>query len=205
MFIDPSTYTEQFGLGINGSVVDYLEIGGFVLVAGDHRSGSLNEEFRIYAAFVKFNGSVVKNIPVQIQDGAAVVDFVGLFPGQVGYIPAPTNEFFVSTNIGSLAPGASVSITDFNCYPTACPMEIDSVSSAAVRRIAGLVLTLQNGVSQGFSYNTAINNVFGFNTAATATNDHIAINTQSNIEFFQRAASYPAGTALQSSIKLLPI
>jgi len=206
MYIDPATYTEQFGLGVNGSVVDYLEIGGFVLVADDHRSGSLNEEWRIYSAFVKFNGSVVKNIPVQIQGGDAVVDFVGLFPGQVGYIPAPTTEFFVSSNIGALSPGGSVAITDFNCFPTACQMEIDSVSFGAVRRIAGLVINLQNGTSQGFVYNTALNNTWGYNAGGnTATDDHIAINTQSNIEWFQRASAYPAGTPLQTHIRLLPI
>ncbi len=205
MFIDPTVYTKQFGLGVNGSVVDYLEIGSFAFVADNHRSGSLTEDWRIYAAFVKFNGSTVKNIPVQIQGGAAVVDFVGLFPGMVGYIPAPTTEFFVSTNIGGVSPGATSTIVDFNCFPTACDMIIDSVSVGAVRRIAGLQHRLQNGTSAGYSYNTALNNTWGYNVGATATNDHIAINTQSNIEWFQRASAYPAGTPLQTHIKLLPI
>jgi len=205
MYIDPTTYTEEFGLNVNGSVVDYLEIGSFTAVAGAHRSGSLTADWLIYAAFVKFNGSTVSNIPIQIQGGAAAVDFVGLFPGMVGHIPSPTNEFFVSTNIGGFTPGQSQTIVDFNCYPTSVDMEIDSVSVAAVRRIAGLVLTLQNGTSQGFSYNTVINNTWGYSVASTVTDDHLYVNTQSAIQWFQRASAYPAGTALQTRIKLLPI
>lgn len=205
MYIDPATFSESFGLNINGSVMDYLEIGSFTAVAGAHRSGSLTDDWLIYAAFVKFNGSTVQNIPVQIQGGDAAVDFVGLFPGMVGHIPSPTNEFFVSTNIGGFSPGQSQQIVDFNCYPTSVDMEVDSVSVAAVRRIAGLVLTLQNGTSQGFSYNTAINNTWGYSVSSTATNDHLYINTQSKLLWFQRASAYPAGTALQTRIKLLPI
>jgi hypothetical protein len=205
MYIDPATYTESFGLNVNGSIIDYLEIGSFTAVAGAHRSGSLTEDWLIYAAFVKFNGSTVANIPVQIQGGAAAVDFVGFFPGMVGHIPSPTNEFFVSTNIGGFAPGQSQSIVDLNCYPTSVDMEVDSVSVSAVRRIAGLVLRLENGTSQGFSYNTAINNTWGYSTASTTTDDHLFVNTQSKLLWFQRASAYPAGTALQTRIKLLPI
>jgi hypothetical protein len=205
MYIDPTTYTEQLGLGINGSVVDYLEIGNYTLVAGNHRSGSLTEDWRIYAAFVRFNGGVVQNIPVQIQGGAAAVDFVGMFKGMVGYIPAPRTEFDVVRDIGGVSPGSSVTIADLNCYPTACNMIVDSISVGATRRIAGLQHNLENGVSTGYSYNTALNNTWGYNTATTASNDHIFINTQSALLWLQRAASYSAGTKLQTTIKLLPI
>jgi hypothetical protein len=205
MYIDPTTYTESIGLNANGLVVDYLEIGNYVAVAGAHRSGSLTADWAIYAAFVKFNGSTVANIPVQIQGGAAAVDFVGLFTGMAGHIPSPTNEFFVSTNIGGFAPGQEQMIVNLNCYPTSVDIEVDSISIAAVRRIAGLALTLQNGTSQGYSYNTVVNNTWGYSTAATATDDHLYINTQSAIKWFQRASAYPAGTALQTRIKLLPI
>lgn len=205
MYIDPATYTEQLGLGINGSVVDYLEIGNYTLVAGNHRSGSLTEDWRIYAAFVRFNGGVVQNIPVQIQGGAAVVDFVGMFKGMVGYIPAPRTQFDVVRDIGGISPGGSSTIADLNCYPTSCDLVIDSISVAASRRIAGLHHKLENGVSAGYSYTSALNNTWGYSTASTASNDHVYVNTQSKLLWLQRAAAHPAGTKLQTTIKLLPI
>ncbi len=206
MYIDPTTYTEQLGMGINGLVVDYLEIGNYTLVAGNHRSGSLTDDWRIYAAFVKFNGNTVQNIPVQIQGGDAAVDFVGMFKGMVGYIPAPRTQFDVVRNIGGVAPGNAVTIADLNCYPTSCNMIIDSISVGASRRIAGTQHDLQNGVSIAYVYNTALNNTWGYNAGGSSlVDDHIFINTQSRLNWFQRAAAHPAGTKLQTTIKLLPI
>lgn len=205
MFIDSAWYTESIGLLVNGSVVDYLEIGNYIGVAGNHRSGTLTDDWRIYAAFVKFNGSTVANLPIQIQGEAAAVDFVGIFKGMVGYIPSPTTSFDVTVDIAGISPGNTVSIANLNALPTSVGVVIDSISAGATRRIAGLYHTLENSVSAGYSYNTSLNNTWGYSTNSTTSNDHVFINTQCNVLYFQRAAAHPAGSKLSTTIKLLPV
>jgi hypothetical protein len=201
--INSSDYTEQIGIGQGGGGTDYLEIGNFILVAGGNRSGNVGDAWKIYAAFIKFDDATLTNLNLRVQNSDTYVDFVGLFKGMVGCIPAPRTQFDVATDISGIAPGSTATIVDLTAYPTSCNMIIDSLSVGAVRRIAGLQHTLQNGTSAGYSYNTVLNNTWGYNTATTASNDHISINTQSKLLWFQRASAYSSGTVLQSTIKLL--
>jgi len=203
--IDPAAYTEQIGLGQGGGGTDYLEIGNFILVAGGNRSGNVGDAWKIYAAFIKFYDVTLTSLNLRCQGNDAYVDFVGLYKGMVGCIPAPRTKFDVVTNISGIAPDSTATIVDLTAYPTSCNMIIDSISVDASRRIAGLQHNLQNGTSAGYSYNTVLNNTWGYNTATTASNDHIFINTQSKLSWFQRASAYSAETKLQTTIKLLPI
>lgn len=190
--------------------LELLEANATEFVAAENRSGHLTTDYKVYFGSVYFEDLALGELELRlstqnngISNATVTVDYFGMFAGRTAFIPEDSRVIEKYTDVTGLTTDTSATIIKLP-FPTQAYMKCTSVLNGSVTRaINEANIDVANGTPFSYVYHTGLN-AFGHDSTGTdITDDHLLINSSSQLLYFTRTGSVANTVPLYTRIEFI--
>jgi len=190
--------------------LELLEANCTEFVANENRSGSLTTDYKVYFGSVYYENLALGELELRfgtenngVTNATISVDYFGMFSGRTAFIPEDSRVIEKYIDVTGLTTDTSATIVKLP-FPTQAYMKCTSVLNGSVTRaINEANIDVANGTPFSYVYHTGLNAFGHDSTGSDITDDHLLINSSSELLYFTRTGSVAGTVPLYTRIEFI--